>query len=210
MRSIVGGAVVTAIAGSALLLFFGKGNPVPVPSYSVARVIDGDTFETTEKQLIRLASVEAPELGLCGGEDAKKALERYVLGKPVYLKVHYRDPYMRLISQVYTPDGYINDLIVREGYATYRTVSKDIKLNAAAEEAREHKRGIYGEPCTQLVNKDHPKCSIKGNIREDRIYFTEDCRQYSNVVVELYKGDRWFCTEKEAQKAGFTRGVQCP
>lgn len=59
---------VTAIAavavGAYFLLSTGSGKPFPVPAYSVLRVIDGDTFVTTEKQVIRVGSTEAPEVGI--------------------------------------------------------------------------------------------------------------------------------------------------
>lgn len=32
---------------------------------------------------------------------------------------------------------------------------------------------------------------------------------YATVNVEKYKGESWFCTETEAQKAGFTRSPNC-
>src|SRR3990167_1822698 len=77
-------------------------------AYYASRVIDGDTFETMEKQRIRLASADAPELGLCGSEQSKKALEKLVLNKPLYIKVLYRDTYNRLISAVYTQKEFVN------------------------------------------------------------------------------------------------------
>lgn len=63
------GAVVlaTVAAGSLFWVTTGKGKPFQVPAYVVARVIDGDTFETAEKQLIRLSAADAPELEYCGG-----------------------------------------------------------------------------------------------------------------------------------------------
>lgn len=42
-------------------------------TYQVLRVIDGDTFETIEHQIIRLSGIDAPELELCGGLEAIKA-----------------------------------------------------------------------------------------------------------------------------------------
>ena len=44
-------------------------------TYQVLRVIDGDTFETVEHQKIRLSGIDAPELELCGGQEAKQAKE---------------------------------------------------------------------------------------------------------------------------------------
>lgn len=104
ISKIVGIGTVVAIAGIAAgSLFFpfsGRGEPIPIPSYTVLRVLDGDTFVTTEKQIIRLASTEAPEIDLCGGPEAKRALEKMIMGKPVYLKVIFNDRFHRLVSLV--------------------------------------------------------------------------------------------------------------
>ena len=205
------GTVVAGVMAGTLWLTFGKGMPFQVPAYSVSRVIDGDTFETVEKQLIRLASTEAPEVGLCGSQEAKNALEGFVMGKPVYLKVLYRDPYYRLVSQVYTKDGYVNERMIAEGFAYYYNRDKNVaeKLKSAGEQARKEKKGIHGPPCTQ-TNPTTPGCEIKGNVREEKIYFTPECQQYKITDVQLYLGDRWFCTEREAFEAGFRKGKQCP
>lgn len=205
---IAGGAL---LAAATFTLQSGSNKPFPVPSYSVLRVIDGDTFETTEKQLIRLASVNSPELQHCGGPEAKTALETKILNHPVYLKVLYRDPFYRLISLVYTDQGYVNEAMVREGYGAYHLTgtSDGNTLLVAAQEARSAKRGIYGKECTQTENTTKPSCSIKANVNQENIYYSPDCFQYKNTVVELYKGDQWFCTEAQAQKAGFRKAKQC-
>lgn len=201
------------IAGSSFfLLKYGNSTPIPVPAYRVMRVIDGDTFETTEKQLIRFSSANAPELDQCGGPEAKTALEKLVLDKPIYIKVQYRDPFYRLISLVYSDTTFINEEMVAQGHAYYAKTGKDDvnSIQKAAEKAREEKIGIYDSICTQLVNTKNPTCTIKGNVNSGKIYYTENCFQYQNAIVELYKGDQWFCSEKAALQAGFRKGVQCP
>lgn len=205
-------AVAALAGGSFFLIKYGDGRPIPVPVYQTMRVIDGDTFETTEKQLIRVASVQAPEMGLCGSQEAKDALEKLVLGHPLYLKVLYRDPYNRLISQVYNEKEYVNVALVEQGFAYYYNREKALapELKIASDKARKNKRGIFGLSCTQTKNADHPTCTIKGNVREKKTYFIDGCNRYSQTEIQLYLGDQWFCTEAEAQKAGFVKGVQCP
>lgn len=206
------GTMITSLAlGSYIWFSTGKTNPIKVPSYTVARVIDGDTFETAEKQLIRLSSANAPELDHCWGKEAKEALEKLILGKPIYLKVQFRDPFYRLISVVYTDDGFINEIMVRNGHAHYGKTGKDTgeEMVAAADDARKHRRGIYSPKCTQKINRNS-SCQIKGNINNGKIYYTPDCGMYNQVEVQLFQDDKWFCTEKEAQKAGFRKPSQCP
>ncbi len=50
-----------------------------------------------------------------------------------------------------------------------------------------------------------PTCVIKGNINEkgERIYHVPADPWYSKTKLDLGKGERWFCSEKEAQAAGW-------
>ena len=67
----------------------------------VIRVIDGDTIVTgSRKNPIRLANVDAPELGERGGQKAKKALEKLVLGETVAVDTKARDKYGRSVANV--------------------------------------------------------------------------------------------------------------
>lgn len=212
-KKTVGVAAAVILATGGFFLFKNEqGKSFQVPAYSVLRVIDGDTFETKEKQLIRLSSLDAPEVDRCWGPEAKKALENLILDKPLYLKVQYRDPHYRLISVVYTSEGSVNETMVKEGNGYYAKTGKDTgdEMLRAAEYAREHKKGIYSPKCTQTTNIDNPTCQIKGNTRDEYIYYKPNCGFYNQVEVQLYRGDRWFCTEQEAQKAGFRKPSQCP
>ena len=50
-------------------------------------------------------------------------------------------------------------------------------------------------------------CTIKGNVNSkgERIYHCPGWRDYDNTDVVPSNGDRWFCSEAEAQAAGFRR-----
>ncbi len=200
------------LAGSIIWVAFANGKFIPVPSYTVSRVIDGDTFVTAENQHVRLAGVEAPELDRCGGEEAKQALEKLIMGKPIYFKMIFSDTYNRMVSLVYTKDTYVNKKLLQSGYAYYmpRASTEQIAdLKPAGDYARSHKAGIFSDTCTQTVHTTKPSCNIKGNVRNGNIYYLPDCGVYHNTVVQLYMGDRWFCTEQEAIKAGFRKPEQC-
>ena len=56
-----------------------------------------------------------------------------------------------------------------------------------------------------------PKCDIKGNISTsgEKIYHTPDCPSYDNTVINLDKGEKWFCSEKEALEAGWRKALNC-
>lgn len=51
-------------------------------------------------------------------------------------------------------------------------------------------------------------CNIKGNISLNtggRIYHVPGQRYYHDTRVSLPRGERWFCSEAEARKAGWRR-----
>ncbi len=50
-----------------------------------------------------------------------------------------------------------------------------------------------------------PSCAIKGNVnaKGDKIYHLPGGKNYDLTRIKPAEGDRWFCTEQEAQDAGF-------
>jgi hypothetical protein len=51
-------------------------------------------------------------------------------------------------------------------------------------------------------------CDIKGDIypgTKEKIYFVPGSQYYSDVQIDTDSGERWFCTENEAQAAGWQR-----
>jgi hypothetical protein len=56
-------------------------------------------------------------------------------------------------------------------------------------------------PATESPSGD---CSIKGNISENgRIYHVPGSRSYEDTVINESRGERWFCTQQQAQAAGW-------
>lgn len=184
--------------------------------YEAARVIDGDTFVTRENQIIRLAGIEAPEPINCGGAEAKAALEKLLIGKKVQLKVVFLDSYRRHVSYVYAGNLFVNQQMLAEGWAYISrlpSTSYLAELKTAEENAKAAKFGIWSDTCTQTENLSKPTCTIKGNMGQQgektKLYRYPGCGQYGNTIVQLYVGDRWFCSEKEARSEGFEKGSDC-
>lgn len=178
--------------------------------YGVKEVVDGDTFVTKEDQYIRIADIDAPERGKCGSDEATKELEKLILGKKVFLKVIYFEG-NRQIAYVYTTQGNVAVNLVKKGVAVKRVGKSNISMTKASNEARAKKLGVFSDKCTQETNLENPKCSIKGNVSHyGKFYRTKDCTQYDVTILQLYFDDQWFCTEKEAIKAGFTKSPDCP
>lgn len=212
-KYVAGMVAATLIGAAGLWTIQTKYGEMKVPAYEAFRVVDGDTFETNQRQLIRLASVDAPELEYCAGPEAKEALERLVLGRRLYLKVVYRDRSNRLIADVYNDKGSVAAQLAQKGLVLYNQANlKDEKINKAAKEARENNLGIFSSKCVPLTNPENSKCVIKGNRTtrsNDAIYHFPGCGEYTQTLVQLSFGDQWFCTEKEAQAAGFVKGSDC-
>lgn len=55
------------------------------------------------------------------------------------------------------------------------------------------------------------ECVIKGNVNSDgeKIYHYPGCKSYNVTKIKPEEGDRWFCTESEAQSAGFRKAGNC-
>jgi endonuclease YncB( thermonuclease family) len=201
------------VAAGVLTTSLGLGYWASKAFYAVEKVIDGDTFITTENRYIRLDSVDAPELNYCLGKESKIELEKLILGKKIFIKVTYLDNYKRMVASVFTISGNVGEKMLTKGLATYHNKGNQNQENLykAAQYAKNKRIGVYSPVCTQATNPINPKCNIKGNTTGDKnLYRYPGCRLFNSTMVELHLGDKWYCTEKEALKAGFNKGGDCP
>ena len=98
----------------------------------VARVIDGDTLETYDGRIFRLANINTPEHGEQGYEMAKDFLKSYE-NKTLEIVALGTDKYARTLARLYEPD-YVNLRMVEEGLASKFLVDKhELKKFALAE-----------------------------------------------------------------------------
>ena len=207
----VGLAVLTAvtIAGTGLL-FKNFVNPYE----TVYKIADGDTFILeNNKQAVRLFGIDAPEMDNCYGPESYSRLSQLLKKKQVQLKEPLVDKFGRIVALVYVNGKLINETLIKEGYAAYRSEPGSGKevMKAAHETAKSKKIGIYSSDCTDETPPDS-KCAIKGNHdldRNDYLYLLPSCPYYAPVIIRRFEGDRWFCTESEAKKAGFKISSAC-
>ena len=88
-------------------------------------MIDGDTFDTSEGYRIRLADIEAPEIGDSGCLESAEYLESLVENKTVTLDIDSvtgTDPYGRYVCLVYVEYNTtyclnVNQALIEGGYA---------------------------------------------------------------------------------------------
>lgn len=129
---------------------------------TVSKVVDGDTIELQSGKTVRFIGIDTPEtvdprrpVG-CFGKEASNETKKLLSGKQVVLQkdVSETDKYKRLLRYVYLPldDGqtlFVNDYLVREGYAKIYTYPPDVKFNEQFREAekfaRENKKGLWGK-----------------------------------------------------------------
>lgn len=198
-----------------LNIFFSRELKKSQKGIEVLGVIDGDTLVLEGKTRLRLRSVDAPELEYCGGKEAKELLEKLVKDKVVLVKEQIIDVKGRPMALVYVDEKLVNEEILKEGWGRFHsddTSAREV-LKSAYDNAKGKSLGIFSSKCRQTQNPDKPKCNIKGNIDKNsdrRNYYFPGSAQYDFTIVEKDTGEDWFCTEKEAQKAGFTRSLTCP
>jgi len=116
----------------------------------VVSVHDGDTLTVLveRRQLkVRLADIDAPELGQPFGANSKRSLSELCFGKPATLDVRGQDRYKRTIARVTCAGTDANAEQVRRGMAwTYtRYAPADSPLHAVQLAARSASRGLWAE-----------------------------------------------------------------
>ena len=194
-----------------------------------AKITDGDSFEIGATR-VRLFGVDAPEgrqpcsrngsAWRCG-EAAASELRRLVGSADVVCAKRDEDDYGRIVAVCRRGTTDLGGAMVRAGFAlAYRQFSNDYVDEE--NEARAARRGVWAAEVTppwegrREARADAPSraapleppsanCRIKGNINGDgeRIYHTPAAASYDNTNIDEGRGERWFCSEQEARRAGW-------
>ncbi len=184
---------------------------------------------------VRLIGVDTPETKHPSkpvqfyGREASAFTKRMADGKRVRLEFDqafaakgHRGVYGRLLAYVYIKqsDGTWFDLnaeLIRQGYAHAYTrfpFNRIDEFRQLESEARKASRGLWTEsvkPTTPASKvKPNGKCLIKGNIGKGgkKIFHVPGGRWYKLTKIDESRGERWFCTEKEAVQAGWRKSSQ--
>lgn len=201
----------------------------------VMRVIDGDTIEIENGEKVRYIGIDTPETMdprkpvQCFGVEASKKNKDLVEGKMARLEkdITDKDKYNRLLRYIWVDGVLINLELVKQGFAYSYSYPPDVKYQEqfikAQQGAREAKRGLWnscesdsrvsGAASAILPEKTSiGGCTIKGNISTsgEKIYHLPGCDSYSKTQIDESRGEKWFCTESEAQAAGWRRALNCP
>lgn len=130
-------------------------NPAPnrgsTHVWRVVGVHDGDTLtcldETNTQQKVRLAEVDAPELGQDYGKVSREALAEMVFGKTVTVSEEGKDRYGRWIAHVQVNGIDVNRQQVATGNAWhYSDYSRDPTLATLQTDAQTRRLGLWSQP----------------------------------------------------------------
>lgn len=182
---------------------------------TVIEVHDGDTFTLGSGDRVRLLGINAPEIGNCGATESANLLKSLVLNKVIKITDEKKDNYGRRMGLVWANGKLSNELMIKEGWAkpNYDPNSQSEKLKKAYEFAKENKLGVNSDLCKKVnPTPTSLKCNIKGNIDKgtgEKFYHLPSCRHYNQIVLDLDIGEGFFCSEKEAQNAGFKLASGC-
>lgn len=115
----------------------------------VSHIVDGDTFDVNTGERVRLIGIDTPERGKIFYKDATKHLSELILDKDVILvkDVSDVDRYGRLLRHVYVQDRWVNEEMIKDGFARLVTYPPDVMhvnyFRDAEIFARENKLGIW-------------------------------------------------------------------
>jgi endonuclease YncB( thermonuclease family) len=202
---------------------FGATYPAQIAGHP--RVVDGDTI-VIDGNRIRLEGIDAPETGQpCGRADgrgdwdcgaaATHELKAIIAGRPVVCENRGTDKYRRMLGRCLIGGLDINAELVRRGYAwafvrysrVYVAEEGDAQVRkvgvwqGAAMAPWDYRRSQWETEAAQAPGG----CAIKGNVSAGgRIYHMPWSPHYGRVKLDSGAGGkRWFCSEEEAQAAGW-------
>lgn len=187
---------------------------------------------------LRLIGLDTPEVVdprkpvQCFGREASNKAKELLSGQSVGLEIDQSqgesDKYGRLLRYVYLADGRsFNKLMIAEGYAYEYTYNLPYRYQAEYKEAQrsaqQAKRGLWADSTCQgvaspvidtsspLTQPQDSNCTIKGNISstKEKIYHVVGCGSYAKTQIDESKGERWFCSEQEAEAAGWRKAKNC-
>lgn len=224
-------AALILVVGAGWLLWHNVPALPALPSLTVASskiegrgvAVSGDTLAIAGTTL-RLYGIEAPVPGQrclrgrsrpwnCGAA-ATVALSRLVRRGKVTCEITESDDRDRSVGECRIGDKDIAAELVRGGHV-FATSGFFAPYTGLENDAREAKLGVwrgqavrptdYRAQRWEEAKRAAPNgCPIKGNVsRGRRVYILPWSSDYERVRITRRRGERWFCSETEAQAAGW-------
>ncbi|MBB4053533.1 endonuclease YncB(thermonuclease family) [Devosia subaequoris] len=205
------------------------------PLIGRASVIDGDTIEIAGERVringidapesSQLCQDQHQRSYRCGAIAAGALDKLLAQSRPLRCEFVERDQYGRVVGDCFRADGVnVAAALVRAGmaldwpryssgaYANEQSVAAAAKAGLWQGEFQppwewraEQRNSSIVAPLIAPVTSDG--CGIKGNISRsgEQIYHIPGMRDYDQTQINERAGERWFCSEAEAQDAGWRR-----
>jgi endonuclease YncB( thermonuclease family) len=193
------------------------------PLQGRAEAIGGDLVRVAGTA-VRLAGIEAPELQQsCGagarryrcGAAAQVALGKLVNGRTLACAVSGADSAGRPLATCTRGQLDIGGELVRQGhafagsglfagYAGFERQARHSKLGIWAAGDVERPAEFRAKVWDEAKRRAPDGCPIKGLVTgEGRVYVLPWSPDYDRGRIQKVRGERWFCSEREAEAAGF-------
>jgi micrococcal nuclease len=138
----------------------------------VSYIFDGDTVELSDGRRVRFIGIDTPEMNFdttkipdCFALEATDMTKKLLLNQEIEMEKDKedKDKYGRLLRYVYSEKLFINDFLVRQGYAKSLTIPPDTKYAAnfqtAQEQAQNAQRGLWGK--CKIIPSAQPSTSTQ-------------------------------------------------
>lgn len=195
--------------------------------FKVASVVDGDTIKLENGQVVRYIGIDSPETVhpskpiQCFGKEASQKNKELVEGKEVRLEkdVSETDKYGRILRYVYVGDTFVNDYLVRNGFASSYSYPPDVKyqdqFKKAEEDARNGKKGLWGDICTKTETSTTtalPPTTTNSSAQNVSGSYSCNCSKtcaQMGCAEAQYQLTTCGCSKRDADKDGVACDSQC-
>jgi len=195
-----------------------------------ASVIAADILRIGDRK-VRLDGIEPPDANqrclragarpggrtwTCG-QDAREAMQRLVHGQTVTCTVGAKDKSGAASGRCRVKDADLGEMLVKAGYV-FADAGLMAPYRGAEDAAKAAKAGLWSSPEPErpaiwrdrlwaAAKREAPDgCPIKGRVQgEERVYLLPWESNYTRVRVRKGRGERWFCTQDEAEAAGWRK-----
>lgn len=123
----------------------------------VSIVYDGDTIELADKRKVRYIGINTPEINWKSGDpqcfatQSARINKEMVGGQEIEMAkdISETDKYGRILRYIWIDGIFMNDFLLRQGYAKLDLIPPDTSYSGqfkeAQKEARDNKRGLWGK-----------------------------------------------------------------
>ncbi|WP_409290346.1 thermonuclease family protein [Peribacillus sp. SCS-37] len=202
----------------------------------VVNVVDGDTIDVKltngKNERVRLILVDTPETKHPKlevqpfGKEASQYTAASLMAREVLLELdaEERDQYGRLLAYVWQGDVLFNEILIREGLARTAVYPPNTKyvdqFRKAESDARKASKGIWSiedyaqeDGYNTSTRKPASGTPDQAGSCEGKIKGNENSHVYHVPGGSFYDSPKkenivWFCSEKEAQDAGYRKAIK--